>query len=338
MGLPLDMRDMMSSSSKLRAEREKPIRIAVLVDADAPQVAVDAMKAALMPQSGNAFLHVEPVVAGEVLEVESSADAVIGLTGPGATLAQSLQRSRDRSIPTVALALESDRDAVAYRLSHPILDTIAEEDPDDLIEKLGSWLAEKVQGKRVALAANFAFVRRAVAEESVKSTAFQNGVIGGVVILPGADLPLMTANQAKMVMQIAAAYGEPLGAERVKELATVIGGAFALRAIARQFVGLVPGFGWAIKAGIGYSGTLAVGYAAIEYFESGADIKGLAAKLRETRDRAMSAAAQRGRRGRREVIQANAWVAEEQTVTEPDMALAPAEAEGVRPVTESTPQ
>ncbi|HSK48026.1 MAG TPA: hypothetical protein VLA05_08510, partial [Coriobacteriia bacterium] len=68
------------------------------------------------------------------------------------------------------------------------------------------------------------------------------------------------------------------------------------------------------------------------------DIKGLAAKLRETRDRAMSAAAQRGRRGRREVIQANAWVAEEQAVTEPDMALASAETEGVRPVTESTPQ
>ena len=116
-------------------------------------------------------------------------------------------------------------------------------------------------------------MRRAVAEEAVKATAFQNAVIGGVTVIPGADMPLMTANQAKMVLQIAAAYGQPLGAERIKELAAVVGGGFALRAIARQALAFVPGFGWAIKAGIGYTGTMAMGYAAIEYFEAGGDMR-----------------------------------------------------------------
>lgn len=334
MALPLDIRDMMSSSAKYRAEREKPIRIAVLVDAEAPAVAVDALKAALLPQTGLAFLHVEALVPGDVVEIESSADVVIGLAGPGPTLEHSLRLSRDRAIPTVLVGLEDDRDALARRLSHPLLDTVVDGDADKMVEGLGAWLGEKVQGKRMALAANFAFVRRAVADESVKSTAFQNAVIGGVAIIPGADMPLMTANQAKMVMQIAAAYGEPLGAERIKELASVVGGAFVLRAAARQIMAFVPGFGWAVKAGIGYSGTLAMGYAAIEYFENGGDVRGLAAKVREARDAAVARVGRRrGRGDTSEVIPAT-WseVEDSPDTLEPPV---PLPAAGVVP-TEST--
>ncbi|HET6350826.1 MAG TPA: DUF697 domain-containing protein [Coriobacteriia bacterium] len=309
MALPLDIREMMSSGQKYRAEREKPVRMAVFVDAEAPEAAVKALRTALLPQTGNASLHIEAVVPGDVLDVDSSADVVVALTGPGNTVAPSLARTREHFIPTVALALEFDREAVARRLAQPLLDTLVDEDPAQLIEKLGAWLGEKLSAKRVALAANFAFVRRAVADEAVKSTAFQNAVIGGVAFIPGADMPLMTANQAKMVMQIAAAYGEPLGAERVKELATVVGGAFVLRTIARQFVGLLPGFGWALKAGIGYSGTLAMGYAAIEYFEGGGDVRGLASKLKEARDHAIEAASTRIKRGQpAEIIPADAYV------------------------------
>jgi uncharacterized protein (DUF697 family) len=311
MALPIDVRDILSSSSKYRAEREKPIRVAVFIDAEAPPAAVEALKLALRPQTGHAMLHVEAVVPGDVLDVDSSGDVVIGLAGPGRTLEASLRKCRGRFIPTVLVGLEADRDSLATRHSHPVLDTIAEQQPDDLVASLGRWLADRVEGKRVSLAANFAFVRRAVAEEAVKSTAFQNAVIGGVVVLPGADMPLMTANQAKMVMQIAAVYGEPLGAERIKEIATVVGGAFAFRTIARQAVAFLPGFGWAIKAGIGYSATLAMGFAAIEYFESGADLSGLADKIKEARDHAVRTASRRGEGGPREVIPAHAIVVEE---------------------------
>lgn len=324
MALPLDIRDLMSSGSKLREERERPVRIAVFVDAHAPDVAIDRLKSELHPQTGNARLHVEPVVPGDVLDVDSTADVVIALTGPGDVLAASLAHARDRYIPTVLVALEGDRDAVSRRLAHPLLDTVADEDADQTLEKLGRWLGEKAATKRLALAANFAFVRRAVAEEAVKNTSFQNAVIGGVAFIPGADLPLMTANQAKMVMQIAAIYGQPLGAERVKELATVVGGAFAMRAIARQAAAFIPGFGWAIKAGIGYSGTLAMGYAAIEYFEGGGDIRGLGERLKAARDEAVSKAT-RKRRG--EPIEATAWVAGEE----------PAELPAVEPPAPSAP-
>ena len=100
----------------------------------------------------------------------------------------------------------------------------------------------------------------------------------------------MTLNQAKMVLQIAAAYGQPLTVERARELAAVVGGGFACRAAARQLVGVVPALGWAIKAGIGYAGTAAMGRAAIEYFEHGGSVAGIAAVVAEARDAAMQAA------------------------------------------------
>ena len=97
-----------------------------------------------------------------------------------------------------------------------------------------------------AFALAFPFVRRPLSVDAVNATAVQNAGVGLVVFIPGADLPIMTLNQAKMLLQIAAAYGEPLGKERVKELAAVVGGAFACRSVARQIVAFVPALGWAV--------------------------------------------------------------------------------------------
>jgi uncharacterized protein (DUF697 family) len=293
MRLPVDIRDIMASGTKLTDERARPVRIAVFVDVDAPDALVNAIQETLRPQTGSARLHVEVVGPGETLIVDPATDAVVALCGLGTNLTESLVRAKEAGVPTAVLALGQQTDDVSRRFSHPLLDTITAEEPEALVPRLGSWLTDRVSGKRIALAANFAFMRKAVAEESVKATSFQNGVIGGVMIIPGADMPIMTANQAKMVLQIAAAYGEPLGAERIRELAVVLGGAFALRAVARQALAFIPGFGWAIKAAIGYSGTLAMGYAAIEYFESGADLSGLANKLKDARDTAVEAARSR---------------------------------------------
>jgi len=324
MALPLDIRDLVSSGAKLRAEREKPLRIAVFIDAEAPDAGVEALREALRPQTSTARLHVEPIVPGDVLVIDESTDAVVALAGPGSSLVPSLARARERFVPTVVLSLGDDRMELSSRLDHPLLDTLVHEEPSELVDSLGKWLGDRVSSKRLALAANFPFVRRAVAEESVKSTAFQNAVIGGVVVIPGADMPLMTANQSKMILQIAAAYGQPLGAERIKELAAIVGGAFVLRTVARQALSFLPGIGWAIKAGIGYSGTLAMGYAAVEYFEQGGDVRGLAEKVKEARDKAMEAvSARRGRKRGEPPIPAHAWV-EEAGAIAPEPALAPA--------------
>jgi len=120
----------------------------------------------------------------------------------------------------------------------------------------------------VALAKGYPPFRRAVCEEIIRHNARQNAVIGALPI-PGADMPVMTANQARMVLNIAAAYGEDLSLERARELLGVLAAGFGMRALARQAVKLVPFGGWAAAAAIGYAGTVAMGRATMLYFERG---------------------------------------------------------------------
>lgn len=162
-----------------------------------------------------------------------------------------------------------------------------------LDERMGGWVIEACKEKRLSFALAFPFVRKPLSLEAVNSTALQNAGVGLLVIIPGADMPVMTLNQAKMLLMIAASYGEELNMERVKELAALVGGAFACRAVARQLVAFVPGLGWAIKAAIGYTGTLAMGRAAIEYYEGNASFSKLTDAVAAARDKVVQAAAKK---------------------------------------------
>ena len=113
----------------------------------------------------------------------------------------------------------------------------------------------------------------------------------GLVPIPGADLPVMTLNQAKMVLQIAAAYGHAMDKDRVKELGACVGGAFVCRTLARELTEFLPILGWLIKPGIAYGGTAALGYAVIEYFEGGEDATGVAAVLERATEKGTQIAA-----------------------------------------------
>jgi uncharacterized protein (DUF697 family) len=137
----------------------------------------------------------------------------------------------------------------------------------------------------VPLAKGYPPFRRAVCEEIIRNNARQNAVVGALPI-PGADMPVMTANQARMVLSIAAAYGEELSLDRARELLGVLAAGFGLRALARQAVKLVPVGGWAAGAAIGYTGTVAMGRAAVLYFERGGQRVG-EKEMSEIRHRAL---------------------------------------------------
>src|SRR5215210_583721 len=140
----------------------------------------------------------------------------------------------------------------------------------------------------VALAKGYPPFRRAVCEEIARNNARQNAVIG-LLPIPGADMPVMTANQARMVLNIAAAYGEELSMDRAKELLGVLAAGFGLRALSRQAVKLVPVGGWAASAVIAYAGTVAMGRSSILYFERGKQEIG-AEEMARSRSRAIEEA------------------------------------------------
>lgn len=143
--------------------------------------------------------------------------------------------------------------------------------------RMGDWVMEACTEKRLAFSIAFPFMRRSLANDAVFATSLQNAAVGLVPFIPGADLPIMTLNQAKMVLEIAAAYGEAMGLDRAKEIIAVVGNAFFWRTVARELTEFVPVLGWLVRPAIGYTGTTAIGFAIIEYFEGGEDAAGVAA-------------------------------------------------------------
>jgi uncharacterized protein (DUF697 family) len=118
----------------------------------------------------------------------------------------------------------------------------------------------------VSLGRGYPVFRRAICDEIIRKNARQNAFIG-VLPIPGADMPAITANQGRMVLGIAAVYGEEISFERARELIGVLAAGFGFRALTRQVVTLVPVGGWAASGAIGYAGTLAMGRTAMLYFE-----------------------------------------------------------------------
>jgi uncharacterized protein (DUF697 family) len=133
-------------------------------------------------------------------------------------------------------------------------------------------IARALGERATPLAARLPVLRDPVVDRLIVQFSRQNGIVGAAVFLPGADLPVLTLNQIQMVMRIADAYGFELDRERIPEVLGVIGGGLGLRAVARSLLGVVPVVGWAVKAGIAYGGTRALGEAARRYFETRAPV------------------------------------------------------------------
>jgi uncharacterized protein (DUF697 family) len=137
------------------------------------------------------------------------------------------------------------------------------------LARIAERIADRAGEKSYVLAAKLPAVRSAVCEEIVRGFARLNGILGAAIFIPGADLPVLTLNQMRMVLRLAAAHGEEVDVDRAVELLAVVGAGLGLRALARQALTVVPGPGWAVKGGIAYAGTLALGQTAMTYFEGG---------------------------------------------------------------------
>lgn len=137
-------------------------------------------------------------------------------------------------------------------------------------DRLFALCAEAAGDRGTALGRRYPVVRRAAARRLIGKTAIQNVFIALVFFLPGSDMPAMTLNQAKMVLRVAAMYGQRIDQERAVELAAMLAMGFGFRFIGRRLARLVPGLALIMRIVTAYAGTLAVGLGAIAYFEKGA--------------------------------------------------------------------
>jgi uncharacterized protein (DUF697 family) len=137
------------------------------------------------------------------------------------------------------------------------------------VGRVAQVIASLTDENGYGLAARLPVLREAVVESIVRRFSRQNGILGVAIFVPGADFPVLTLNQLRMIFRIAAAHGEEIDRERIPEILAVVGAGLGFRTVAREALGFIPGLGWAVKGGVAYLGTRALGKAATAYFENG---------------------------------------------------------------------
>jgi uncharacterized protein (DUF697 family) len=131
-----------------------------------------------------------------------------------------------------------------------------------------SKILDSLPDKKLALAAAVPSFRSEAARRIITKTSNQNALIGFIVFMPGADMPLLTANQMRMVLQLSALYRQEVSLKRLYEILGVAAGGFVFRGLARELIAFIPVLGWAIKGLIAYSGTVAMGRLTLKFLES----------------------------------------------------------------------
>jgi hypothetical protein len=159
----------------------------------------------------------------------------------------------------------------------------------------------------IPLARAFAPFRKTAVEDIVSRISRENAFFTLVTALPNvmpnllegpwavgefaSDTAFLTVNQMRMAFLIAAASDRPVGyAEQKAEVASLIGGAFGWRALARELAGKIPlGGGLIPKAAIAFAGTYVAGVGLERLYRIGYGL------TRAERKEAYAAALERGK-------------------------------------------
>jgi len=216
-------------------------------------------------------------VASSVRDESALADAAVlvhVLAGSGRDEdVELLKRARKQGVPIVAV-LTGPQGEDEPDPPYVLAENVVRVPPGSgfPIEAIARAVAHALGERATPLAARLPVLRDAVVDRLIAQFSRQNGIVGVAVFLPGADLPVLTLNQIRLLMRIADAYGFELDRERIPEVLGVIGSGVGFRAVARSVLGVVPVAGWLVKGGIAYAGTRALGEAARRYFESRAPV------------------------------------------------------------------
>ena len=198
--------------------------------------------------------------------VEGRVEGAAALVWVGPPDEDQLRVASRAGVPIVAV---TDADTLPYVLASSIVRVPPGQGFP--VDEIARALARGLGENGTSLAARLPVLRTAVCDHLIASFAKRNAIVSAAIFVPGVDLPVLTLNQVRLVLRIALAHGAPIDNRRAVELIGVVGAGFGMRAVARELLDLIPVAGWAVKGAIAYSGTKAVGEAAVRYFAARAE-------------------------------------------------------------------
>ena len=117
--------------------------------------------------------------------------------------------------------------------------------------------------------------RRTAAQRIIRNSTLLS-LAAGLEPIPLVDIPILLGTQIRLVLRLAALYGEQLDTADVmkhaRKLVTTMVGGLGLRYLAEQAAKTVPFGGDFVAGAIAGASTWAIGEVALEYYERGRDI------------------------------------------------------------------
>lgn len=201
------------------------------------------------------------------------ADALIRILAgaPSSEDEQELKAARRAKVPVVVVQTGTDDFDIPYVLATDVVK--CHPGRGFPVEEIAVAVAARLGEAGTGLAARLPVLREPLCRELIESFSRKNGILAVAIFVPGADFPVLTLNQIRLVLRLGAAYGVEIDQQRLPEVLATVAAGFGLRAAARQLLGAIPVAGWAVKGGIAYAGTRALGEAAMRYFHNVAEDK-----------------------------------------------------------------
>jgi uncharacterized protein (DUF697 family) len=180
-----------------------------------------------------------------------------------------LKRARRARVPIVAVVAGPMSDvSIPYVLATDVVRL--EPGQGFPLDAIADLIAARLGEDAAPLAGLLPVLRGAVCKRLVAMFARKNGIVAAATFIPGVDLPVLALNEIRLLLRLEQAYGLEIDPrERLPEIVATLGLGFGLRAVARELLDLVPVAGWAVKGGVAYAGTRALGEAAVRRLDAG---------------------------------------------------------------------
>jgi len=119
--------------------------------------------------------------------------------------------------------------------------------------------------------------RRSAAQRIIRNSTLLSLAVG-IEPIPLVDIPILLGTQIRLVLRLAALYGEPLDSKdamkHARELIVTMAGGLGLRFLAEQLAKAVPFGGDFVAGAIAGAATWSIGQVALEYYEGGKKLTG----------------------------------------------------------------
>jgi len=165
---------------------------------------------------------------------------------------------------------------VAVLLGVPGVIPISAKNGNNVAEELIPAVIDASPEAALAIGRELPAYRRSAAQRIIRNSALIS-LAAGVEPIPFVDIPILLGTQIRLVLRLAALYGEPMETEdamkHARELIITIAGGLGFRYLAQQAAKLVPFGGDFVAGAIAGAATWSIGQVALEYYESGKKVK-----------------------------------------------------------------